>query len=365
MNGPASQFGQDRAARTSARRRGFTLVELLVVIAIIGILIAILLPAVQKAREAARRSQCKNQLKQVGLAALSFESANGRFPPGYLGHPDPLNPLIANNQWVGALVFLLPYYEQKPSYDQLDIDLRVNRPPAALVPSNPGLPFWEHPSSWRLAQYEMGFLNCPSAPANPPTTDSLIALVPELDVSQNQIILHGIPSQVSGAILGKTNYLACMGSSGEIADLDGSTLYRSPYHDQHIGIYTVRSMTRVAHVTDGTSNTLAFGEAVGMSGSNISMSGQFQSGLVLSYAWMGGATLPVLFGLKSSDANGNPNPEATYDAHWAFFSSMHDGVVQFCLSDGSVQGIKREIDQKVLESLAGRADGDSIGDGAF
>lgn len=354
MHRPFANLGQGCDVRKRERRGAFTLVELLVVVAIIGVLIGLLLPAVQAAREAARRSQCKNNLKQIGLAALSFESSNGRFPPGYLGHPDVSNPLVANNQWVGVLVFLLPYYEQKPAYEQLDIDLRVERP--IPTPSNPGLPFWEHPAAWRIAQYEMGFLNCPTAPPNPPSDDSLIALVPEADPGNSRIILHGIPSQVSGAIMGKTNYLACSGMTGEIG-------YQ--YYDQRVGVFSVRSLTRMAHVTDGTSNTLAFGEAAGMVGNNINLNGQFHSGLVLSYAWIGGATMPVLFGLNSKEANGDPNPEATYDAHWAYYSSMHVGVVQFCMSDGSVQALKQDIKQEVLEALAGRSEGDQIGDGSF
>lgn len=91
-------------------RKGFTLVELLVVIAIIGILIALLLPAVQAAREAARRSQCTNNLKQLGLAIHNFHDVNNVFP---IGQPDDDND---NYAW-GA--YILPYVEQKQMYDTL------------------------------------------------------------------------------------------------------------------------------------------------------------------------------------------------------------------------------------------------------
>lgn len=73
--------------RQSQRRTGFTLVELLVVIAIIGILISMLLPAVQQVREAARRTQCANQIRQMSLAMLNYESAHSRFPSGEFWHP--------------------------------------------------------------------------------------------------------------------------------------------------------------------------------------------------------------------------------------------------------------------------------------
>ncbi len=92
-------------------RNGFTLVELLVVIAIIGILVALLLPAVQSAREAARRSQCQNNLKQIGMAIQNYQSTNGRLPPqyGWSGNGD-------SGSWGTVFFHLLPYLEENNLY---------------------------------------------------------------------------------------------------------------------------------------------------------------------------------------------------------------------------------------------------------
>jgi prepilin-type N-terminal cleavage/methylation domain-containing protein/prepilin-type processing-associated H-X9-DG protein len=105
---------------TRQTARGFTLIELLVVIAIIGVLIALLLPAVQAAREAARRSQCTNNLKQLGLALHNYESAVGSFPTG--GNSAPQFPGGGLTDWAGwsAQTMLLPYMEQRPVYNALN-----------------------------------------------------------------------------------------------------------------------------------------------------------------------------------------------------------------------------------------------------
>jgi len=104
-------------AQRHGKWKGFTLVELLVVIAIIGILIALLLPAVQAAREAARRSQCTNNLKQLGLALHNHHDTYLRFPPGGARDQPPFGKV--ETDWGSSwLVYILPFVEQKPLYDQ-------------------------------------------------------------------------------------------------------------------------------------------------------------------------------------------------------------------------------------------------------
>ena len=119
------------------RPRAFTLVELLVVITIIGILIALLLPAVQAAREAARRAQCINNLKQLGLAILNYESQMGLFPPPYTTDPYDHN----------MLTFILPFVEQQPIYDRYRWDRN-----------------WNATENQEARENDVSVFLCPSAP---------------------------------------------------------------------------------------------------------------------------------------------------------------------------------------------------------
>lgn len=125
----------------SHSRSAFTLVELLVVIAIIGLLVGLLLPAVQAAREAARRMQCQNNLKQLALASLNFESARGGFPPVYTSGSQP--------GWVTAV---LPYIEQS-TLAQLW--------PSGLDPNNT---HWKDPALTRVVSMPLSVQTCPSSP---------------------------------------------------------------------------------------------------------------------------------------------------------------------------------------------------------
>lgn len=151
---------------------GFTLIELLVVIAIIAVLIALLLPAVQSAREAARRTQCVNNLKQIGLGTLNFENVNGYMTPDvdylvppYLPDPDPAAVATSNQETAGNFTLILPYLEQQNVYNMINFNLagldQKNVPPA--VGGTGGL----FPGVGQNSAYSTvisGYL-CPSSPA--------------------------------------------------------------------------------------------------------------------------------------------------------------------------------------------------------
>jgi prepilin-type N-terminal cleavage/methylation domain-containing protein len=109
---------------------GFTLIELLVVIAIIGVLVALIFPAVQSAREAARRTQCENNLKQIGLASNSYATLGEAFPIGYIAWPHPPGGAAPGWAWSAAL---LPQLEQGPTYSAMNVNLPIDVPANATV----------------------------------------------------------------------------------------------------------------------------------------------------------------------------------------------------------------------------------------
>ncbi len=204
-------------------QRGFTLIELLVVIAIIAVLIALLLPAVQQAREAARRSQCKNNLKQIGLALHNYHDSHGVFPPGTLAILNtglPVQPTgsqpsrtAVTGGW-GWSVYVLPYLDQSPLYNNL----------------NP---------------------NGNNFPATP-TNDSKTSLSAFICPSEDSPEIHTALA-MGGDGLGnghaKSSYPAICGS-GANADYSNQTAKNTR------GIFGYNSRVMMRDVTDGTSNTL-------------------------------------------------------------------------------------------------------------
>src|SRR6516165_4833298 len=154
-----------RYARSSRRVRGFTLIELLVVIAIIAVLVALLLPAVQQAREAGRRAQCKNNLKQFGIALHNYNDTYGTFPCRRYGTTGTFTLSSApcatnrchNSGRISTFIALLPYIDQAPMYNQIQVG------DAANAPGGP-----RGDQSWAVWNTPPPILRCPSDPGPEP-----------------------------------------------------------------------------------------------------------------------------------------------------------------------------------------------------
>ncbi|HLJ92215.1 MAG TPA: DUF1559 domain-containing protein [Gemmataceae bacterium] len=239
-------------------RHAFTLIELLVVLAIIAVLTGLLLVAVQKARDVVNRVSCSNNLKQLGLAASTYDSIHTVLPPGYLGplnnqtpRPPPIGRVVDNTvQNVGLFAYLLPYLEGEAIYKQLKIKFDLN---------SSGDPWWAGPdgeSNLAVAQTRIKPLLCPSDDPYASRKGTVYAehffnmgrrwnfYAPSWDYSQ-------VPA---AANLGRTSYLGVGGAFGQ-----GTNATLNKYE----GLFTNRSQNSLGRIPDGTSNTLLFGEILG------------------------------------------------------------------------------------------------------
>ncbi|MBN1588842.1 MAG: DUF1559 domain-containing protein [Pirellulales bacterium] len=318
----------------NCREKGFTLVELLVVIAIIGILIALLLPAVQAAREAARRATCTNNLKQIGLAALNFESARTRFAPGYLGPIPQSNsaPSWLNCQWSSSLAFGLPYMEITDSYKRLEEAGQLTTP--TIVPmmdiDQVGPSWWNsarNGEAWAVASEKIPAFVCPTTPER---RAKVIIYAGHTYASGSTLYtsVTGTTSATIVAQLGRTSYLGVAGPVGKIST--SSTTYTN---DQEHGIFYNRSKTTQRDIRDGTSTTLMFGETNGTG----DISGTYYEA---AWTWMGGGALVSWYSMGDTS-------EVLMR-----FSSDHAEVVQFCFADGSVHPISKNINNATFHALS-------------
>lgn len=368
-----------------SRRRAFTLIELLVVIAIIAILIALLLPAVQQAREAARRSQCKNNLKQIGLACHNYHDTFGLLPPGSI-HANRVSLVTLNNapnpQPVSntvATVLLLPYLDQAPLYNQFD--LRVAMGPALNPAESPaGLAGGSWPN------VNGGFVNGNQGP-DPRRTVLSVYLCPSDGVA-NSLLNATATNYQTGGEVGRTCYLMCGGSRGWDTNQtywsqavqtatrtmpDGTTLVKDR------GVFGHDGAARLTDIKDGTSNTTMFGEA------RQSIGTTRERGIVdvnHSAAWSCYTHISNFISVHPNvdvqhinnvryhingtrdliGATGGTYTVTQASHHGGAASSAHAGGAQFVMADGAVKFLSENIDKNLYAYLNFVADGQPVGE---
>lgn len=292
----------------SKSSRGFTLIELLVVIAIIGILVALLLPAVQQAREAARRTQCRNNLKQIGLALHNYHDVHLTLPPGWIGATAGVHDIEGINGF-GWGVFLLPYMDQAPLYNQFNFSVslvdpvhneeRVQILPVFRCPSDVG------EATWQIEEE-----------ANPGTVI---------------------------ATLSTANYVGAFGTT-ELEDCEsGSGLTNGQCRGNGSLFHNGKVLLR--DYTDGTSNTFVCGERVSTAGYSTWV------GVVPE----GEEAMARILGVADHLPNHEP-------LHLDDFSSQHTGGAFFVMGDGAVRFVSENLDENVYKGLFTRSGGEVTGE---
>ncbi|HEY0984769.1 DUF1559 family PulG-like putative transporter [Schlesneria sp.] len=320
--GPTSSFSTNgRAAKSllTNRRppinrqrripRGFTLIELLVVIAIIAVLIALLLPAVQQAREAARRTQCKNNLKQIGLALHNYHDNFSTLPPGWIGVTGTTPDVFGMNGW-GWASKILPQIDQGPLYNSINFSAKMESPANAIARISPI-------SAFRCAS----------------------------DTAPGSVWKIQDESATDLAELAVANYIGVFGTS----EMDHCADHpNAPCMGE--GTFFQNSRVQIRDITDGLSNTLIVGERRTRRDNGYSWTSTW-AGVVAN----GDDAITRVLG--SSDHTPN-NPANHIDD----FSSYHVGGAHFVLGDGSVRFISANMDHGLYQNLTTRAAGDLVGE---
>jgi prepilin-type N-terminal cleavage/methylation domain-containing protein len=332
---------------SNRRRPGFTLIELLVVIAIIAILIALLLPAVQQAREAARRTQCRNNLKQLGLALHNYHDNFNTFPPGWIGHSQN-NTALPFSGW-GWSTMLLPGLDQAPLYNNLSNRFATTFSYGATN----GNTVIATPAP---AALEITGLNTP-LPAFRCPSDTGGNLI----VATN-VLTTGAPPGTTVAPtnqFARSNYPGVVGwditnNRGLVDSVVATTgVYR--------GIFGENSRMGIRDMTDGSSNALVVGERWTIRNSTATDQGHATWAGCLNRGTDEGqaATLGDSFIRINADTDGNT---ATQRDNTTGFASFHVGGSHFLVGDGTVKFVSENTDANVYRWLSTINDGNVVGE---
>ena len=314
---------------TKGQRRGLTLIELLVVIAIISVLIALLLPAVQSARAAARRMTCRNNLRQLGLAAHNYHERHRKFPPGAVGPMIPAFPQFAGLKSHGLGAFLLADLDQQPLADQYHWNVAWFDPPNQTVVKTQ-LPVWQ----------------CPSARANRVRDGSVPTVIPPPPE-----VFDG--TAACGDYAGVGFIDAVLASSTLIGGLSGPRNEKEDYE----GVFGANCTSRIADIMDGTAHTLLMAECAGRP--------QLWQGrrLVANLQLSGGpwASRNLFFGRGArTDGTAFYGPCAVNCTNDREVYSFHPDGANAVFADGSVHFLKANIDIRVFAGLVTRAGGEIV-----
>jgi len=316
---------------------GFTLIELLVVIAIIAVLIALLLPAVQQAREAARRSQCKNNLKQMGVALHNYHDMARLFPPGWIvpqyelcdGGPAPStnHRYVAGNPGWGF--YLLPFVDQAAIYTSTPVGATQGCTSAAYISGSGSGLITSSPAASSPLRKALPVYSCPS--------DTQFLKGPSI---RNY---------------GRSSYVANRGNT----NVYGQATQMTPSP----GVFYTNSNIRLRDITDGASNTFAIGEVSDNQYTNVDSSTVWESG----GTWPGCAihktddlVARTTYLARPLNRSSPGMPPSTNNSDG--FGSLHVGGAHFLLCDGAVRFVSENVDITLYGNLGDRADGKVIGE---
>jgi len=318
------------------RSDGFTLIELLVVIAIIAVLVAILLPAVQQAREAARASQCRNNIKQLGVALHSYHETHSVLPPAHIGR------CTTKHYSIAGMAMLLPYIEQASLYNKMNFSESMTT--------------WNSNSS---VGAESGTASNPVTTGNGPLLKTLLStLICPSDSGNpyhvNATAHYGISPTNTGTGGAKTSYdFVTFGSNyhNKCEDWTGMTAPTTMTNRRMFGDH---SKCRLGDVKDGTSNTAAIAETTL----------EVANGEGIAWGYRGWVMVGV--DLASYSINNwwyltTKYPQGT-SGSWAYPGSVHTGGMHILLGDGAVRFITENIDTTTRQRLSYISDGLIIGE---